>query len=170
MGTMTDGFVVGTGGGVPIDLPGWSMLVKVGASSTGGALTAVHGRIAPGHPGPAEHVHDGHDEIFVVLDGTLRFRLDDRYTTVVAGDVVFAPRGLAHGFSNPSETPATYLAMVTPSGYERYFEQLAEHFRRTGDLPGPTTTDDWMAALDTRRAAPLPPASAPVIPPEGGQR
>ncbi len=86
MGIMPEGFVVVPGGGAPIDLPGWSMLVKVGADATSGALTAIHGRMAGGHPGPAEHVHDGHDETFVVLEGTLRFRLDERYETVGAGD------------------------------------------------------------------------------------
>jgi len=152
---MVDGFVVVAGGGAPIDLPGWSMLVKVGAGATGGALTAIQGRMVARHPGPAEHIHDSHDETFVVLEGALRFRLDERYETVKAGDLIFAPRGHAHGFSNPSDMPATYMAMITPSGFEAYFEQVADHVRRVGSLPGPASTDEWMAALDTRRAKPV---------------
>lgn len=151
---MTDGFVVASGDGRAIELPGWSMLVKVGAEATGGAVTVVHGRMDAGHQGPAEHVHDGHDETFFVLTGTLRFRLGDSYRSVAAGSTVFAPRNQAHGFSNPSDQTASYLVVLSPSGYERYFEQVADHVRRTGALPGRATAEAWMAALRTRPAAP----------------
>lgn len=151
---MTHGVVVAAGGGQPIELPGWSMLVKISADQTGGALTVVHAHMDPGHPGPAEHIHDGHDEAFVVLTGALRFRLGEEYHTVDAGSTVLAPRGQAHGFSNPFGQAASYVVMLTPSGYERYFERLADHVRRTGAPPDLSTTDAWMAAVRTRRAEP----------------
>ncbi len=151
---MTDGFVVAPGRGQAIELPGWSMLVKVEADVTHGALTVVHARMDAEHSGPAEHIHDAHDETFFVLTGTLRFRLDDYYHMVEPGGTVFAPRGHAHGFSNPMGEPASYVAMLTPSGYERYFEQVADHLRRTGDLPDEATARAWMAATKTRLANP----------------
>jgi len=151
---VTDGFVVAIGGGHAIELPGWSMSVKVGANATGGALTVIHAGMDAGHPGPAEHIHDGHDETFFVLTGTLRFRLGDRYRSVTAGSTIFAPRGQAHGFSNPSGQRASYVVMLTPSGYERYFEQVADHVKRTGVLPDQATAEAWMAAMKTR-AVPL---------------
>ncbi len=150
---MTDGFVATPADGHAIELPGWSMSVKVGADATGGALTVVHARIDGGHPGPVEHIHDGHDETFFVLNGTLRFRLGDEYRSVAAGSTVFAPRGQAHGFSNPSDQPATYVVMLTPSGYERFFDRVADHVKQTGALPDRATAEAWMAALKTRPAA-----------------
>ncbi len=69
--------------------------------------------------------------------------------------MIFAPRGRAHGFSNPSDVDASYMAVITPSGYEAYFEQVAHHVRRTGGLPDPASADEWMAALHTRRAPPI---------------
>ncbi len=141
--------------GHPIELPAWSMLVKVGAEATGGTLTVLHAEMGARHAGPPEHIHDNHDETFLVLEGSLRFRLGDRYQSVDAGSMVFAPRGLAHGFANPCGHPATYVATLTPSGYEKYFERVADHFKRTGDLPDPATTEEWMAATSTRLASPI---------------
>jgi len=152
---MGDGFVIAADGGWPIDLPGWSMLVKVGADATRGALTVIHGHMAAGHAGPAEHVHEVHDETFLVIQGALRVRVGDRYAVVEPGGTVFCPRGQAHGFSNPFDVPAVYVVLLSPSGYETYFERVAEHLGRTGALPDPATSQRWMAALDTRPAPPL---------------
>jgi quercetin dioxygenase-like cupin family protein len=42
------------------------------------------------------HVHDEHDEVMVVLDGSATFRLADRSDTAEVGDVLHAPAGVAH--------------------------------------------------------------------------
>ncbi len=129
------GFVIDGGDGSLVELPGWTYRVKVSAADTGGALTVLEGEMAPGHRGPLEHVHNGHDEAFFILGGSLRFRVGDTYRAVVPGETVFASRGLAHGFSNMGAEPARYLAMLSPSGYERYFEQLAALIRAHGAMP-----------------------------------
>ena len=129
------GFVRGPGDGWLIELPGWRYAVKVAASDTGGRLTVLEGTMAPGHQGPLEHVHCGHDEAFTVLEGTLRFRIGNDYRDVVAGETVFTSRGLAHGFSNPDYTPVRFLVMLTPSGYETYFERLAGMIKKSGSMP-----------------------------------
>ena len=81
--------------------------------------------MAPGHRGPLEHLHTGHDEAFFMLSGALRFRVGSDHRQLTTGETVFASRGLAHGFSNEGTEPARYLAMLSPSGYEFYFERLA---------------------------------------------
>lgn len=111
------------------------MRIKVGAADTAGALTLIEATMAPGHAGPMEHVHAGHDEAFVILEGSLRFRVGDATRVVVPGETVFASRGLAHGFANPHAEPARYLAMLSPSGYEVYFARLAELVRKEGAMP-----------------------------------
>jgi hypothetical protein len=40
-------------------------------------------------------------------------------------------------FANPSADPARMLILVTPGGFERYFEALAEVVRATGGFPPP---------------------------------
>lgn len=149
------GFLARPGSGERIVLPDWRMAVKVGAADTRGALTVIEGVLAPGNPGPVPHTHDGHDECFVILEGRLRFRLDAEFHTAEVGDTVFAGRGLAHGFGNPFEEPASYVVMLTPSGYEGYFVELAARIAELGTAPDPSWIEGLMARYATRRAEPV---------------
>jgi len=135
MGGAGRGNCVGQEEGTLLALPGWQMRVKVSASDTAGGMTLLEARMAGHHAGPAEHVHVGHDESFFVLSGQLRFRVGDGYKIATSGETVFASRGLAHGFSNPSDQEARYLVALTPSGYEFYFERLANLVRKHGSMP-----------------------------------
>jgi len=97
-----------------------------------------------GFGGPPLH-HHPFDETFCVLEGTLTFRVEDDYRTATAGDVVFAPRGVAHTFANLSDAPARYLLVCTPAGFEGYFARMAAE--RAGEeppawalVPGPEVT------------------------------
>lgn len=143
------GFHLAPDEGTRLDLPDWRMALKAGAQDTAGALTVIEGTLAPGHPGPAPHVHDGHDECFIVLEGRMRFRIDAGHRTAAAGDTVFAGRGLAHGFANPFPHPVRYVVMLTPSGYEDYFAEVAARIAETGAAPDPVWTAAAMARYGT---------------------
>ncbi len=49
--------------------------------------------------GPAPHRHP-YAEVFVLHAGTARFRLDDHEILASSGDIVIAPAGATHGFTN----------------------------------------------------------------------
>lgn len=149
------GFVRSLGEGEPIDLPGWSMQVKVTAADTLGRLTVLQGQMAPHLAGPPAHVHAEHDEIFIVLAGRMRFRVGDRFHTAVPGQTVYASRRLAHGFANPHDEVARYAAILAPSGHEDYFRKVAQHVADTGSLPDPALTAELMAQHATILADPL---------------
>jgi quercetin dioxygenase-like cupin family protein len=83
---------------------------------------------------PPLHRHD-FDETFYVLEGELTFQLDDDVFTRRAGELALAPRGVAHTYANLSGAPARALLVITPAGFERYFDQLAA--RITGREPPP---------------------------------
>jgi len=155
MGGSGRGAIVGAEGGALLTLPGWTMRVKVAASDTAGSFTLIESRMASGHGGPSEHVHIGHDEAFFMLSGSLRFRVGDAYRTVTSGETVFASRGLAHGFSNPTGEEARYLVALTPSGYEFFFERLAALVRAQGSIPEPGTLAALMAEHGTFLAEPI---------------
>ena len=155
MGGAGRGNHVGRAEGSLIELPGWSMRVKVAASDTAGQLTLIEATMARGHGGPAEHIHVGHDEAFFVLSGRLRFRVGDRYQDATEGETIFASRGLAHGFSNAGDADARYLVALTPSGYEFYFERLAALIRNHGAPPDRETLVRLMAEHGTFLAEPL---------------
>jgi hypothetical protein len=53
------------------------------------------------------------------------------------------PQGRRHTFRNPTDRPATYLTVISPSGFERYLVELATGLRRV-------TTDEEAADLRRR--------------------
>jgi mannose-6-phosphate isomerase-like protein (cupin superfamily) len=42
------------------------------------------------------HTHDHEDELFMVLDGTMRMEFRDRAETVGPGQIIVVPRGVEH--------------------------------------------------------------------------
>ena len=59
------------------------------------------------------HVHHEDDEAWYVLDGTMRFRIDDEEYDVPAGSGIIGPRGVPHTFGNPAEEPARYVLVMS---------------------------------------------------------
>jgi Cupin domain len=57
------------------------------------------------------------------VEGTVTFTLDGVEQVCPAGSCVFMPRGVRHGFANPSAAPARILPMVTPDAI-RLVEEL----------------------------------------------
>lgn len=47
--------------------------------------------------GNALHTQSNHDEILVIIEGGVRFRVGDELKVVEAGDLVFIPQGTLHG-------------------------------------------------------------------------
>jgi mannose-6-phosphate isomerase-like protein (cupin superfamily) len=59
------------------------------------------------------HIHHSDDEAWYVLQGALRFRLDDEEVEAQAGGAVIAVRGVAHTYWNPRPDPARYVLVMT---------------------------------------------------------
>jgi quercetin dioxygenase-like cupin family protein len=89
-----------------------------------GAVSIVESTMPAGAAGPPLHSH-AFDEAFYVLDGELILQLRDRKTIAKPGELIFARRGLPHTLANPGDTPARYLLVITPAGFEREFARRA---------------------------------------------
>jgi mannose-6-phosphate isomerase-like protein (cupin superfamily) len=100
--------------------------LKSGAADTDGAWTLFEYSAAPGFPGPPAHWHKETEEAFFVLEGTVRFEIDDDTIHVPAGGYARIPPGTVHRFSNPTDAPCTCLGLCVPGGLERYFDELAD--------------------------------------------
>ncbi len=98
--------------------------VLLRGEESGSAVSIVESTMPAGAPGPPLHSHP-FDEAFYVLDGELTFQLRNRITIAKPGELVFAPRGLPHTLTNPGDTPARYLLIITPAGFEREFARRA---------------------------------------------
>ena len=121
---MHSGIVVPSGGGKSIHVMGNLWAVKAESDQTGGAIAVLEGSFSPSTGAPP-HVHHQHEETFYVLEGEFRFRLGEQTVTATAGTRVFVPRDLAHGFENTGSEPGRILGVMTPAGYEQFFEELA---------------------------------------------
>jgi mannose-6-phosphate isomerase-like protein (cupin superfamily) len=114
---------------------GGSIAVRLRAEQTDGRLGLVEQVVPGGYPGPAMHVHPDFDETFYVIEGTLAFRVGDHAYEASAGTVAFVPRGTPHTFANASVEPSRSLVLVTPGGFESYFEELIALITQTAGLP-----------------------------------
>jgi mannose-6-phosphate isomerase-like protein (cupin superfamily) len=124
-------------------LLGGMIAVRLRSEDTDGRFGLVEQIIPAGYPGPALHIHPEFDETFHVLAGTLAMRIGDAPHDAGPGTVAFIPRGTPHTFANPGSESARMLVLVTPGGFERYFEALAAAVEEAGALPAP----DRLAAL-----------------------
>jgi quercetin dioxygenase-like cupin family protein len=120
--------VMGPGDGRTVGNPaGGGLTYKARSAHTGGAVTVWESTAAPGE-GPPFHLHVNEDEFMYVLEGRLRFRLDEAEHPGPAGSFVFIPRGVAHTWQNAGDGHARILFVFAPAspGMERFFERSAE--------------------------------------------
>ena len=110
---------------------GDELIFKITAAETGGSLTLWENITPPGG-GPPPHYHRNEDELFVVLEGEMRFFIDGKWLDARAGSVIFAPRDSVHMFRNVGSTPGRMLTLAQPSGFETFFARCAEEFARPG--------------------------------------
>ena len=99
--------------------------VLLRSEESDGVVSLVDNTVPAHWPGPFLHRHD-FDEAFYVLEGELVFQVEDALITKRAGELAFAPRGVAHTLANHSDGPARYLLVCTPAGFERYFARMNE--------------------------------------------
>jgi mannose-6-phosphate isomerase-like protein (cupin superfamily) len=67
-------------------------------------------------PGQAHglHAHAGMDKVYVVVEGTGVFLLEDQATPMRAGDLLVAPADVPHGVENTGSGRLVVLAILAP--------------------------------------------------------
>ena len=93
---------------------------------TGGGFSLVEHPIPPRALAAPLHRHSREDEYSFVLEGRLGALLGDEVVYGHPGDLIFKPRGQWHTFWNAGDEPARILEMISPAGFERYFEQMVD--------------------------------------------
>jgi mannose-6-phosphate isomerase-like protein (cupin superfamily) len=94
---------------------GERILLLQTAEATGGRLLRFELQLAPGARVPAAHSHPEQSETFVVIEGTVRFRLGLRSHVVGSGGQVVVPGRTMHSFANIGEIPARLIVEVRPA-------------------------------------------------------
>src|SRR5689334_20919016 len=72
------------------------------------------------------HRHTREDEYSFVLEGRMGALLGDEVLIAGPGDLVHKPRNQWHTFWNAGDEPARILEIISPAGFEHYFEELVD--------------------------------------------
>ncbi len=162
---MAEPVVVAPGEGEALWFLDTLMQVKLGATSTDGAL-AVLEQLAPVGSATPMHRHDATDEHFYVLAGEVTFHGPGGGRRCGAGAFVSVPRGTPHAFRVTGREPARLLVLSTPATFEGFVRAAGAPAPR-GELPpaGPAPGPEALAQLaalgarhDVTLLGPPPPA------------
>ena len=102
-----------------------------GADSAGGFSLVEH-PMPPRKLAAPLHRHSREDEYSFVLEGKVGALLGDEVVYGQTGDLIFKPRGQWHTFWNAGDEPARVLEIISPAGFERYFEELLDLRSKAG--------------------------------------
>jgi len=117
--------VMHPGDGQYINVIGDHQYIKLTGEDTGGAYALIE-QVNPPGAGVPLHVHENEDEMFHVTRGNIEFTLDGKPLAASAGTTVFLPRRVPHAFKVVGQTEARVLVLLSPSGLERMFRELAQ--------------------------------------------
>lgn len=86
---------------------------------------------------------------YSVVDFTLTVTIEGEQRQAPAGSTIFIPRGVVHTFSNQGDTPAHFLFLMSPGGFERCFDELAAATVKDGEVT-PTAFAEITSRYDVR--------------------
>jgi mannose-6-phosphate isomerase-like protein (cupin superfamily) len=107
---------------------------------------------APYGDSPPLHLHIREDEVFHILEGSMRFRIADAECDGVAGQTLIAPKGVPHTYRVESESGARWLTVTTGGDFERLVRAFSRAAERDG-LPEPAGAPPSPADAETLAAA-----------------
>lgn len=96
----------------------------IGGAESGGGFALVEHPLPPRALAAPLHRHSREDEYSFVLEGRLGALLGDEIVYGEPGDLVCKPRGQWHTFWNAGDVPARILEIISPAGFEQFFEEL----------------------------------------------
>jgi mannose-6-phosphate isomerase-like protein (cupin superfamily) len=136
----------------------------VDAEESGGAISIVECEIPP-RTLVKPHRHTREDEFSVIIAGRLGVRLGDDEMEVGPGDHLVKPRGIPHAIWNPGDEPAKLIEILSPGGFERYFEEIepvlagrqgdAKYFYELAQRYGIEVIDPWVDEIGAKHGVTL---------------
>ena len=72
------------------------------------------------------HKHAREDEYSYILEGSIGALLSEYVIIGKPGDLIFKPRNQWHTFWNTGDRPARILEIISPAGFEKFFQELID--------------------------------------------
>lgn len=92
---------------------------------SGGGFSLVEHPIPPRVLAAPVHRHSREDEYSFVLEGRMGALLGDKVIYAEPGDLAFKPGHQWHTFWNAGDSPCRILEIISPGGFEHFFEEAA---------------------------------------------
>jgi mannose-6-phosphate isomerase-like protein (cupin superfamily) len=118
--------VIAPGEGESVSLGALGVVHKISGRDTGGSFSVVEHPMEPGTLGALPHTHANEDEYSFVLEGEVGVLIGEDEYRATPGTYVLKPRGVLHTFWNPGPHPARILEIISPAGFEGYFDEMSE--------------------------------------------
>jgi quercetin dioxygenase-like cupin family protein len=149
--------VVGPGDGKIGTLGMIGVRFMVDGDESGGGFSLVEHPMPPRTLAAPLHRHTREDEYSYVLSGRVGALLGDEVLIAGPGDLIFKPRNQWHTFWNAGDETARILEIISPAGFERFFDELV-------DLGGAVDADPRaLADLSERYGLEMAPDSIPGL-------
>jgi len=98
----------------------------VAGAESGGGFALVEHPMEPHALAAPMHRHSREDEYSFVLEGRVGADLGGEIVYGETGDLIFKPRGQWHTFWNAGDAPARILEIISPAGFEKFFDTVTE--------------------------------------------
>jgi len=115
--------------------------IHIDGATTDGAYALVES-VAPNGHMPPPHVHATDAEGFVVLEGELTVHTENGAHVLRPGDSIHAPAGRPHTIEVTSETPARWMVVSAPGGFEAFVREFGIPAERDALPPTPDGPPD----------------------------
>src|SRR5215207_8771922 len=116
-------------------------VIKATAADTGGQMAIIEITEPPGAEAPL-HVHHREDEGFWILEGSATFEVGGTTIEAEAGDYLFGPRAIPHGYT-VGPAGCRMLFIMIPGGIEEFIIETSEP-AASRTLPPPLEEEpDW---------------------------
>ena len=116
--------IVGPRDGKAVDLGSIGARMMAWTEETGGGFSLVEHPMPPRRLAAPLHRHSREDEYSFVIEGRMGALLGDDVVHAEVGDLAFKPRDQWHTFWNAGDEPCRILEIISPGGFEHYFDEL----------------------------------------------
>ncbi len=120
-----DRLLINYGEGKADSMGGIGVVFKVFGKDTNGAFSIIEHPIQPRTLVPP-HLHEETDEFSIVVEGRIGARIGNQVIDAAPGSYVLKPRGIPHTFWNPENKPARIIEIISPPGFEQFFDETAK--------------------------------------------
>lgn len=158
--------VLASGQGRAGSLGGLGVRFMITGGQSGGGFALLEQPLAPRALAAPLHRHSREDEYSFVLKGRIGALLGDEVVFGEPGDLIFKPRGQWHTYWNASDDESRMVEIISPAGFEGYFDEMIKLFAAAGERPQP----DVAAGVAVRYGLELDFASIPRLIAEHGVR